>query len=531
MRHHERLSLNRRWRVVSSYLAVLLIVGWVLIGVTLDARLPKAALASGVSSDDSPVVESHEPHNSHSNHSISDHEAPFPPILLELAIVIALAMLGRWLAERLGQSAVLGELLTGVLVGNIGFSLGIPIFVLIMHLADAMFLFGEIWLTGSSVADAAQGIFPASDLVAGGSARRLVEIMTGPDGPRYVSMGFGLWMFSELGVILLLFMVGLETRIEEMLEVGGRAFLVAIVGVATPFVLGWLAGNWLLPDAGMPVHLFLAATLCATSVGITARVFRDLGKLQTPEAKVILGAAVIDDVLGLIILAVVIGVAATGQIELLEIGRISLLSILFLGSVVLLGGRLVRWLLPLVAALERHNVKLLFPLGLAFLLSWAANAIELAPIIGAFTAGLILSEEQFEKYSPYSTMEHLVAPLERIFAPMFFVLMGMQVNLQSLLDPGTLGLALAFSLVAVAGKVVCGLPAGPGMDRLIVGVGMIPRGEVGLIFAGIGKSMGVISGSVFSALVAMVIVTTLITPMTLNWSLFRHAGNASANVG
>jgi Kef-type K+ transport system membrane component KefB len=456
------------------------------------------------------------------SHTESDHEVPFSPILLEMAFIIGIAVLGRFLAERFHQSPVLGELLIGVVVGNIGFWLGIPLFVMVMHLGEAMPLFSEVWLTGRSVAEAASEIFSAAELTEGGSASRLVEIMTGSDGPRYVAMAFALWLFSELGVILLLFMVGLETQIDEMLKVGGRAFAVAIVGVVTPFLLGLLTGMWLLPDAGSTVHIFLAATLCATSVGITARVFRDLGRLQTREAKIILGAAVIDDVLGLIILAVVVGIASTGQIDAVEIGRISLLSVLFLGSVVLFGGRLVGWLIPFVTTLEKHNVKLLFPLGLAFLMAWAANAIELAPIVGAFAAGLILSEEHFAKVSPHSTMESLIAPLERIFAPIFFVLMGMQVNLQSFLNPTTLWLAFAFSVVAIIGKLVCGLLAGRGVDRLSIGLGMIPRGEVGLIFASIGKGLGVISGSVFSALVVMVIVTTLITPIALKWSLFRQ---------
>jgi len=461
-------------------------------------------------------------------HDESAHEVPFSPILLELAVIIGVAMLGRWLAELLRQSAVLGELLIGVVVGNIGFWLGLPLFVIVMHLGEAMPLFSEVWLTGRSVAEAAGGIFSETELAKGGSGSRLVEIMTGSDGPRYVAMAFALWLFSELGVILLLFMVGLESQIDEMLKVGWRALMVAVVGVVTPFSLGLLTGMWLLPDAGSTVHIFLAATLCATSVGITARVFRDLGRLQTREAKIILGAAVIDDVLGLIILAVVVGIASTGQIDALEIGRISLLSVLFLGSVLMFGGKLVGWLVPLVTTLEKHHVKLLFPLTLAFLLAWAASAIELAPIVGAFAAGLILSEEHFKKITGHATMETLIAPLERIFAPVFFVLMGMQVNLQSFLDPTTLGLALAFSAVAIIGKLVCGLPAGRGTDRLSIGVGMIPRGEVGLIFASIGKSIGVVSGSLFSALVVMVIVTTLVTPVALGWSLFRRQGAPDA---
>lgn len=524
MRKCER-SLNycqRNGKRGLKYLPRLLLVAYAFIAMLEFGESYTTTAFASDTSQNSSVVDPFEIKNGHDKHSLSEHEVPFSPILLVLALIIGVAILGRWLAEHFHQSAVLGELLAGVLLGNIGFWLGIPVFILIMQLADAIPLFSEVWLTGSSVADASREIFPVPDLAEGGSRRRLVETMTGPDGPQNVSMGFTLWIFSELGALLLLFMVGLETRIQEMLKVGMRAFFVAVIGVITPFILGLVTAKWIIPDADISVHVFLATTLCATSVGITARVFRDLNKLQTPEAKVILGAAMIDDVLGLILLAVVISLASTGQIDMQEIGRISLLSVLFLGSVLLLGGRMVRWLVPLVTILERHHAKLLFPLGLAFLLAWVANAIELAPIIGAFTAGLILSEEQFEKHSPQSTMEHMISPLERIFSPIFFVLMGMQVNLLWFLDSTTLGLALAFSVVAIVGKLICGLPAGRNMDRLTIGVGMIPRGEVGLIFAGIGKSMGLVSGAAFSALVVMVIVTTLITPLALKWSLSRY---------
>ncbi len=497
---------------------LLLAISWLLIGAIWAGVHPRSSAWAG---QENQALEKTASAIGEAEHAESAHELPFSPILLELAVVTGVAMLGRWLAESLKQSSVLGELLIGVAAGNIGFWLGIPLFVMVMHLGEAMPLFSEVWLTGRAVSDAASEIFSTAELAEGGSASRLVEIMTGPDGPRYVAMTFALWMFSELGVILLLFMVGLESQIDEMLKVGWRALMVAIVGVVAPFVLGMLTGMWLLPDAGSTVHIFLAATLCATSVGITARVFRDLGRLQTREAKVILGAAVIDDVLGLIILAVVVGIASTGQIDALEIGRISLLSILFLGSVLMFGGKLVSWLVPLVTTLEEHHVKLLFPLALAFLLAWIASAIELAPIVGAFAAGLILSEEHFKKVSGQTTMESLIAPLERIFAPIFFVLMGMQVNLQSFLDPTTFWLALAFSAVAIIGKLVCGLLAGRDTDRWSVGLGMVPRGEVGLIFASIGKGLGVVSGSVFSALVVTVIITTLITPISLKWSLFR----------
>ena len=457
-------------------------------------------------------------------HDASDHHVPFSPILLGFAIIIAVAVVGRWTATCLRQTAVLGELLMGIVIGNIGFWFGVPIFVLIMNLNDAIPLFSEVWLTGKSVNEAAQHVFSPVQLEPGGDAERLVGIMTGLEGPRHVVMGFALWIFSELGVILLLFMVGLKSRVDDMLKVGWQALAVAIAGVALPFALGMVATNLLLPSSGTSVRIFISAALCATSVGITARIFRDLDKLDSAEAKVILGAAVIDDVFGLIILAAVIDVASTGQSNPGDIGRIVLLSCAFLGSLLVFGGRMVRMIIPLVTFLEKHHSKLLFPLALAFLMAWVASAIELAPIVGAFAAGLILTEEHFAKSSTNVSMEDLIAPLERIFAPIFFVLMGMQVNLRSFLDLDTMWLTLAFSAIAILGKVMSGLFARRGMDRLSVGLGMVPRGEVGLVFASIGKATGIVSGSVFSAIVSMVIVTTLITPFALKWSLSRRVG-------
>jgi Kef-type K+ transport system membrane component KefB len=356
---------------------------------------------------------------------------------------------------------------------------------------------------------------------AGGRGDTVVRLLTGPQASTNITFGFGLWLASNFGVILLLFLVGLESSVEGLLQVGGRASLVALVGVVAPFGLGYLASRWLLPEESTATHLFFAATLCATSVGITARVFKDLGLLQGKEAQIILGAAVIDDVLGLVILAVVSSIAASGGVQLSEVVRILVLSAAFLGVVMILGERLVRKIVPVMSYLDRHHVQLLFPLALAFLMAWLASQIHLASIVGAFAAGLILSEKSFATHEGAATVEESVAPLEKLFAPVFFVLTGMQVNLASFLDPALVGLALALTVVAVAAKVVSGAVAGPGVDRLSVGLGMVPRGEVGLIFAAAGKSVGVVSDALFAALVIVLMVTTLVTPPALKWSLFR----------
>lgn len=456
-------------------------------------------------------------------HPEAGHSDPFSFILIELALIIGVAMLGRWLAIKFNQPAVLGELLIGVILGNIAYWLGSPLSFFVMNLGDAGQVFERIWISGESVLEAARHIFPPDELESGGVGERLVQTMTGPGSSKVIFMGMALWLFSNLGVILLLFMVGLESSIKEMLQVGPRATLVAVVGVIFPFILGFVTSMILLSESSSSVHLFIAATLCATSVGITARVLKDLDRIQTSEAKIILGAAVIDDILGLVILAIVAGIATTGEVKFLDVGRILLLSIIFLGVIILFGERLIRRITPYVHIIDRNNSKLLFPLALAFFLSWLANLIELAPIVGAFAAGLILEEEHFAtNTNNKTTIEETIKPLETIFAPIFFVLMGMQVNLGSFLERETIWIAIALIVVAILGKVVAGIPAGNGKDRLSVGLGMIPRGEVGLIFASVGKGLGVISDSIFSAVVIMVIVTTIITPILLKWSVSRQ---------
>jgi Kef-type K+ transport system membrane component KefB len=455
-------------------------------------------------------------------HAGGGHTDPFSTVMLELALIMLAAAMGRWAAMRSGQPAVLGELLIGVVIGNIAYAFGSPLFTLIMHIGEAQPLFAEMWTNGFSLEAAAQTVFSESALAPGGAGARLISVVTGPNGSTLVLMGFALWLFSNLGVILLLFMVGLESSVDEMLRVGPRATVVALIGIVAPFALSLGATLWLLPLVAMPVHIFIAATLCATSVGITARVFKDLHRIHTPEAKTILGAAVIDDILGLIILAVVVGIVATGEIQLAEVGRILLMSLIFLGTVIVFGERFVRVSVELVRRIEPERGKLLFPLALAFLMSWIANQIELATIVGAFAAGLIINEEHFaDHYEGHLSMEGLIGPLEAIFAPVFFVLMGLQVNLTAFVESDTIFVALALTVAAILGKIVSGLGAAREMDRLSIGLAMIPRGEVGLIFASIGKGLGVVTDSLFSAVVLMVIVTTLITPLALRWSLFR----------
>jgi Kef-type K+ transport system membrane component KefB len=448
------------------------------------------------------------------------HVDPFSFVLLELAAIIVLAGLGRWAAGRAGQPSVLGELLAGIVAGNLGVWLGAPLFIVVMNLGDVGPLWDAVFNEGISIPAAVAQLEATGSAAAASANAQLLSVLTGDGASERMLMAIALFIFSNLGVILLLFAVGLESSVSEMLEVGPNALLVAIIGVVAPLTLGYAATLVLLPDASAVEHLFIGAALTATSVGITAAVLRELGTLQTRSSKVILGAAVIDDVLGLVILAVAIGIAASGEVHLSEIGRISLLAAIFLAAVMLVGERTARLGARLLGFLDRAHAKLLFPLGLAFSMAWVANSIGLATIVGAFAAGLILSEKHFDEGGP--AMEQLVGPIERLFAPVFFVLMGMQVDLETFVDPTTLGLAAVLTVIAVLSKVVAGVAAGKGADRVTVGIGMIPRGEVGLIFASIGKSMGVLEGATFSALVMVVILTTVVTPPLLSWSTARE---------
>jgi Na+:H+ antiporter len=342
-------------------------------------------------------------------------------------------------------------------------------------------------------------------------------------------------VLARLGVIILLFEVGLESTVRDMLQVGVRAFVVAVLGVVAPWLLGWGVGALVLPSHSGYVHAFLGATLTATSVGITARVLRDLDRVHTPEARVILGAAVIDDVLGLVILAVVgssITAADTGTV--MSLGAIALIvakATVFLFGSLWLGLLLFPRLARVTARLRGQGVLLATALVWRFLFSWLASAIGLAPIVGAYAAGLILEQAHWRGFTERGeqSLEDLIRPIGAFLVPVFFVLIGMRVDLSTLGRTEVLGLAALLTLAAIVGKQLCSLGAlGSTLDRLTIGIGMIPRGEVGLIFASIGLGLSVkgehiIDEAIYSAVVIMVMLTTLVTPPLLKWSLGRRA--------
>ena len=407
------------------------------------------------------------------------HATSLPLVLLSLVVILLSAKLGGAIAERFRQPAVLGELLLGVVLGNLA--------------------------------------------------------LVGFDGLEYLETSETIRILAELGVIILLFEVGLESNIKDMLEVGWSSFLVALVGVIAPMLLGWGVGAWFLPDANPLVHVFIGATLSATSVGITARVLKDLGKTSAKESRIILGAAVIDDVMGLVILAAISGIiaaadAGTAGVSTLAIGWIIVKAIAFLVLAIWIGSHLSPRVFFLASKLEVHGMLLVTSLSICFLLAYAASRIELAPIVGAFAAGLILDPVHYTHFRDRGEhrLEETLKPVATFLVPIFFVLMGVKVDLTTFGDAGILGFALTLTAVALLGKQVCGLGVlEQGVNRLVVGVGMIPRGEVGLIFASIGASLmlrgePVVSPATYSAVVIMVILTTLVTPPALK-AAFAHA--------
>lgn len=419
------------------------------------------------------------------------HIDAFSWVLLGLVGLVGLALIGRVLARLLGQASVLFELVLGVVIGNFGVYFGSPFFERLMRVSTPL----DLFVSGP------------------------LHIRVTPEDQVWT---WSLWIFGQLGIILLLFLVGFESSVHEMKRVGPRSALVALVGVIAPTALSYAVSLAFLPTASESVHLFMAATCCATSVGITARVLKDLGQLRANSSKIILGAAVIDDVLGLIILAVVAGLVKTGQFSLLTIGSILIKSILFFTVALATGPYLVKGLVRLLRGLETGLVKLFVPLCFCFLFSYLAQMVGLASIVGAFTAGLMLSEEQFSSLrGPDIHVAQLLSPLESLFAPMFFLMMGMQVKLSALLEGG-LALPLAFTAAAILGKMAAGLAASKESNRLIVGIGMIPRGEVGLIFAAMGRSLGVLNDQIFSSVVIMVILTTFVTPPALAWQFKKQ---------
>jgi Kef-type K+ transport system membrane component KefB len=420
-----------------------------------------------------------------------------PQTFLWIVIALLAARMGGFV-EKFGQPAVLGELLAGAILGN-------------------MVLLQMPWFEGMK-------------------SNEYLHFM------------------AELGVVILLFQVGLESNVNEMKKVGLRALLVASIGVILPFIMGrYIAGPLLMPGLSENAYLFLGATLSATSVGITARVFKDFSILSSKESRIVLGAAVIDDVMGLVLLAIVSAIVQTGSISVFSVLQTITLSILLLAGGTILGGMIAKPLSKWMSSLNPGSgMKLAFALIVGFLFAYIAHLIGLAPIVGAFTAGLMLdsihfvhfdephyiaefkdavtssdpetqervisiSEKQNEKH-----IEHILEPIGQFLSPIFFIMTGLAVDFSVFMNPSTVLTALVLSIIAIIGKLAAGMIAGKGVNKWIIGWGMVPRGEVGLIFASVGRALGVVDAAEFSVIVVVIMLTTFITPPVLGYLLKKN---------
>ena len=375
-------------------------------------------------------------------------------LLALVATIFATAVLG-YAAQRVGQPAVLGELLAGVLLGKS-----------VLGVLD-----------------------PADSAVIA---------------------------FAEIGVLILLFEIGMQTDLKALRAVGRAAGAVAAAGVVLPFAGGYLALH-AMNVAAVPA-LVGAAALTATSVGISARVLGDLGLLQRPDGQVVLGAAVIDDVLGLIILSVIGALATGGSMSAGHVATVAGVAIGFVAASLLVGQRALPPMFTAIGRLESASAIGLIGLAVAFLLAWLADRAGSAMIIGAFAAGVVLHPTPQR-----AAIEEKVRTLGHLFVPIFFASVGAAVDLKALADPRSLLVGAVLVVVGIAGKVLAGYaPWWYKGDKLLIGVAMVPRGEVGLIFAQMGLAASAIDAGEFGAIMLMVLATTFVTPPVLG-ALARRA--------
>ena len=421
-------------------------------------------------------------------------------VLLSLVVIFLASKIGGELCNRVNLPPVLGELVGGVVVG-----------VSILNLL----VFPEGGEDGSHSL-----IMSLMQMTAHLSPTALTSV--------FETQSEVISVLSEVGVIILLFEIGLQSDLKELLRVGPQATVVAVVGVAAPFALG-TAGLIVIFGISTVPAIFAGAALTATSIGITAKVLAEMQRLSTPEGQIIIGAAVMDDVLGIIVLAVVASLARDGKVEPANVAYLILSAGVFLVGSILVGRFLSPFFVALVDGMKTRGHLLLVSLIFAFILAYIAAVIQLEAILGAFAAGLVLAETEKQR-----ELEEKVVPIADMLVPVFFVVVGARTDL-SVLNPlvpeNRAGLIIAAFLLAVAifGKVITGFSVFglPGINRLAIGVGMIPRGEVGLVFAAVGSESGVLSKPLEAAVIVMVILTTFMAPPLLR-VVFNQSDRATA---
>ena len=384
---------------------------------------------------------------------------------LEIAVILVAAKFGAEVMRRVNQPAVIGELVIGIIIGYYGLGL-------LPH-------------------------FESGDVVS---------------------------TLAEIGVVLLLFEVGLETNLDEFIELGSTSLIVALIGVVAPFALGFgsIFALGLGGENQFEIALFVGAAMTATSVGITARVFGDLGALKSKEAKTIIGAAVVDDILGLLILTVVAGVlGSSGDFSLIDLGIISGKAIGFLIAVVFIGRKLSKPIFNFFVKIPSPGTFVTGCFIFAMGLGAAAHSVGLHPIVGAFAGGVLAGEANMT-----TRIRDEMKNINFLLVPVFFVYIGSEVNITILASLDVFVMGLLISFLAFIGKYVSAIGAiGKGMNTSVIGIGMAPRGEVGLIFVAVATSTlsSVINEEIIAIIIWMVINTTIIAPILLNRILKKSA--------
>ncbi|MDB9347970.1 cation:proton antiporter [Nodularia spumigena] len=412
-------------------------------------------------------------------------------VLLSLIVIYLASKIGGELSKMIDLPPVLGELLGGVVVG-----------------ASALKLV----------------VFPDSGAAASDSIIMTILQFINNISPEAVTSIFQsqseiVSVLAELGVIILLFEIGLESDLKELQKVGFQAVVVACVGVAVPFAAGTTGLMFLFNVPVIPA-IFAGAALTATSIGITSKVLSEIGQLKSREGQIIVGAAVIDDILGIIVLAVVASLAKTGEVDILNVIYLIVSATVFLIGAILLGKYFNQTFVAIANKLQTRGNLIIPALIFAFFMAFLGNAIHLEAILGAFAAGLVLDETDKRK-----ELDEQVKPIADILVPVFFVTVGAKVDL-GVLNPfipeNREGLIIATFLlvIAIIGKIVTGWSVfgQAKINRLAVGAGMIPRGEVGLVFAGIGAASGTLDKPLQAAIIIMVILTTFLAPPLLRFA-------------
>ncbi|MBW4643686.1 MAG: cation:proton antiporter [Goleter apudmare HA4340-LM2] len=420
----------------------------------------------------------------------ADSSTVIAAVLLSLVVIYLASKVGGELSNRVGLPPVLGELVGGVIVG-------VSVFHLLVFPeggtdSSSSLIISFLQSIGGLSPEAADGVFSAQS-----------EVIS---------------VLAELGVIILLFEIGLESNLKDLMAVGPQAIVVAVVGVAAPFAAGTIGLMTLFGIDAVPA-IFAGAALTATSIGITSKVLSELGRLNSREGQIILGAAVIDDVLGIIVLAVVASLAKDGEVDVTKVIYLIVSATAFLLGAILLGNLFNKTFVAVVDVLKTRGELLIPAFIFAFVMAYLAAFIQLEAILGAFAAGLVLEETDKRK-----ELQKQVIPIADMLVPIFFVTVGAKTDL-GVLNPtipsNQEGLIMAIFLIVVAimGKVITGLSVfgQPGINRLAIGVGMIPRGEVGLVFAGVGAASGALSKPLSAAIIMMVILTTFLAPPLLRF--------------